>query len=113
MTTRYLSGLKFVAKSHGKWREMADRHEIEKNRYGGNAKSIRSAVIDEPRVFVKQLVTADSRDKRKPVSWRTDLSVRGERFGHKQCLPVGVWVLSGELELGGAGAEILAAESPG
>jgi hypothetical protein len=31
-----------------------------------------------------------------------------ERFGIE-----GVWVLSGELEFGGAGAEVLAAESPG
>jgi hypothetical protein len=47
------------------------------------------------------------------VSWRADLSVRGKRFGHTQCLPVGVWVLSGKLEFGTDGAEVVAAESPG
>jgi hypothetical protein len=41
------------------------------------------------------------------------LSVRAERFGHTQRLPVGVGLLSGKLEFGTVGAEAVAAESPG
>jgi hypothetical protein len=39
----------FVAKSHGKWREMAYRHEIETNRHGGKTKAFVARSIDEPR----------------------------------------------------------------
>ncbi len=63
-----------------------------------DAGSARAVLVDQP-------VTADSRSAKAGLLAYRFLSVRAERFGHTQRIPVGVGLLSGKLEFGTVGPE--------